>query len=112
VIRVDRDDRVRRVLASGLREAGPHLQGDHLDRVRPATADLTEEPVRGGAVVALSAPHDLATDVVGNQREVVVLAPPADLVHADLEEVLEPVGIELVRGNALDDPPDGAPSRS
>jgi hypothetical protein len=80
VERIDRDDRLRRVLAGALGVAGAHVERDHFDRVRAALAELAEEPVRGLAVVALGAPHDLAAEVVGEQGEVVVLALPADLV--------------------------------
>ena len=55
------------------------------------------------------APHDLAALVVGDEREVVVLALPADLVDPDVIEIVEPVGIELVVADALDDPPDRVP---
>jgi len=34
--------------------------------------------------------------VVGHEREVVVLLAPRDLVDADLEEVVEALGVELV----------------
>jgi len=47
--------------------------------------------------------------MVTDQGEVAVLLAPGDLVDADVEQVLEPVGVELVLGDALDDPPDGAP---
>src|SRR5205823_11073755 len=82
---------------------------DHLDRPGAALADLREEPVRGGGAVALGAPHDLAADVVGDQREVAVLPSPADLVDPDLEQVLQPGGIELVGAHPADDPPDRVP---
>jgi hypothetical protein len=76
------------------------------ERLRPS---WRKEPVRRAAVVAFAAPHDLAADVVGDQREVVVLALPADLIDPDLKQVLQPLRVQLIRAHAADDPPDGVP---
>ena len=38
-----------------------------------------------------------------------MLPSPADLVDPDLEQVVQPVGIELIGAHAGDDPPDGVP---
>jgi hypothetical protein len=38
-----------------------------------------------------------------------VLGGPGHLVHPDLEQLVEPVGVEFVVGDAFDDPADGAP---
>ena len=76
---------------------------------RDLRVELGEEPVGGLLARPIGAPHDLAATVVGDQREVVVLALPADLVDPDVEQLVEPVGIELVVADAPDDPPDRAP---
>ena len=47
--------------------------------------------------------------MVDHEREVLVLALPADLVDADLVEIVQPAGIELGIAHALDDPPDRVP---
>jgi len=71
--------------------------------------ELVKEGVGGVLALALAPPHDLSPAVVGDEREVVVLALPADFVDPDLEQVVEPAGIELVVADALDDPPDRVP---
>jgi hypothetical protein len=47
--------------------------------------------------------------MVGDEREVVVLTLPADLVDPDLKQSVEPIGIKLIVADALDDPPDRIP---
>ncbi len=106
---VDRDGRLGRVLPRRLRVPGAHVERDHLDRVRAGFAELAKEPVRRLAVVALGPPHDLAADVVGHEREVVVLALPADLIDPDLKQVLETVRVQLIGADPADDPPNGVP---
>jgi len=59
--------------------AGSHVQGDHLDRLGAGLAQLPEELIDRGGAVALGAPYDLAADVVGDEREIAVLAPPGHL---------------------------------
>ena len=106
---VDRDGRLGRVLPRRLRVPGAHVERDHLDRVRAGFAELAKEPVRRLAVVALGPPHDLAADVVGHEREVVVLALPADLIDPDLKQVLETVRVQFIGADPADDPPNGVP---
>ena len=64
---------------------------------------------RRGPGPSFASPHHLAALMVGDEGEVVVLALPADLVHADVIEIVESVGVELVVADALDDPPDRVP---
>ena len=78
-------------------------------RVSGRRVELGEEGVGGFLALARAAPHDLAAPMVGDEREVVVLALPADLVDPDVVEIVEPVGVELVVADALDDPPDRVP---
>jgi hypothetical protein len=47
--------------------------------------------------------------MVDHEGEVLVLALPADLVDADVVEIVQAAGIELGVAHALDDPPDGVP---
>ena len=77
--------------------------------MRARLPEILEEPVRRRLAVAFGAPHDLPADVIGDEREIPMLASPADLVHADLEQVVQPIRIELVGADARDDPPDGVP---
>ena len=74
--------------------------------MRARLPEILEEPVRRRLAVAFGAPHDLPADVIGDEREIPMLASPADLVHADLEQVVQPIGIELIGADAADDPPD------
>jgi len=77
--------------------------------VRARLAELVAEPVRRRLAVIFGAANDLAADVVGDEREIAMLASPADLVHADLKQVVQPVGIKLIGADTTDDPPDGVP---
>ena len=47
--------------------------------------------------------------MVTDEGEVAVLLAPGHLVDADIEQLIQAVGVELVAGDALDDPPNGAP---
>src|SRR5436305_577731 len=71
--------------------------------------ELGEELVGGVFAGAFAAPHDLAATVVGDEREVAVLLSPGHLVNPDLEQPLQPLRVELVGSDALDDPPNGSP---
>ena len=131
VIWIDANDRSRRVLAGRGGVPVAHVQRDRPklggtltdDRLAVLTAwtcverqgcgdlgvELFEEPIGGLLARPVGSPHDLPALVVGHEREVVVLALPADLVDPDVEQVVEPAGIELVVADALDDPPDRVP---
>jgi hypothetical protein len=77
---------------------------------RPARrAQLREELVEGGGVLAGPPPHDLLTAMVGDQGQVVVALLPADLVDPDVDQAVQPVGVQLVGDDSLADPPDGVP---
>ena len=67
VIRVDRDDRVRGVLAGALGVAGTHIERDHLDRARARLPEILEELFGGRLAVAVRAPHDLPAYVIGDE---------------------------------------------
>jgi hypothetical protein len=97
------------LLGHALGVAGRHVHRHGLDPLRALLAELGEEGVQGGGVVAFVAPHDAASAVIGDQGEVVVPFLPADLVHADVEEGLEPVGVEAVVHHPGDDPPHAVP---
>src|SRR5260370_26332765 len=80
-----------------------------LDADGPLGAELVEEPVEGGGVLARRPPDDLAAAVVAHQRQVLVSLAPRNLIDADHEEVVEAGGIEPAVHDALDDAPDGIP---
>ncbi len=71
--------------------------------------EFVKERVRGGRAGPFASPHDLAALMVDHEREVLVLALPADLVDANVVEIVQAAGIELVVADALDDPPDRVP---
>ena len=70
---------------------------------------LGEELICGGRAGSFAAPHNPAAEVVDDQREVLVLALPGDLVDPDVDQAVEPVGIDLLIADPLDDPPDRVP---
>jgi len=47
--------------------------------------------------------------MIADQRQVPVSLAPRDLVDRDLIQVGEPVLVQVLAGDALDDPPDGVP---
>ena len=108
--RAERDhDRGRLSLARLARRPGRRGRRGRRGGSGGLGVELGEEGVGGLLALARAAPHDLAAPVVGYEREVVVLALPADLVDPDVIEVVEPVSVQLVVAHALDDPPDRAP---
>jgi hypothetical protein len=55
-------------------------------------------------------PHDRAAGVVGDRGQVAVMAPVADLVDADRDQPGEPVLVEVVGDDALNDRADRVPA--
>jgi hypothetical protein len=47
--------------------------------------------------------------MVGDQSQVVVAFLPADLVHSDVDQPVQPVAVQFVGGDPLADPSDGVP---
>jgi hypothetical protein len=60
-------------------------------------------------VLALGAPDDLAGLVVGDQGQVLVVPAPRNLVDPDVDQIREPVRVELVGDDPAADRADGAP---
>ena len=86
-----------------------HVDRDRSDRP-PAVAELIEEGLQGGAVAAGRAPHDRARRVVGDRRQIAVMAAIADFVDADADEALEAVTVEVIGDDAGDDRSDRVPA--
>jgi hypothetical protein len=89
--------------------AGGHVHRHRLDTGGALFAELVEEAVQGGGITALGAPDDLAAAVIGHQGQVLVAFAPAHLVHPDLEQRLESLGVQPVVHDPLDDAPHGVP---
>ena len=79
------------------------------DRLGALLAELVEEAVQRGGVLALLAPDELARGVVRDQGHVRVALAPRDLVDAGDEELVEAIGIEPGLHHPLDDASDGGP---
>jgi hypothetical protein len=109
VERVKADLGLRHGFADGALVLAAHVDRDRPDRVL-ARPELIEERLQRGAVAARSAPHDRPGPVVGDARQVAVMAAVADLVDADADQVLEPALVEVLGDHARDDPPDGVPA--
>jgi hypothetical protein len=133
VIGVDADDRLRRVLSRAACVAGSHVQRDRLklggarpdvrlivvglgdvgERYRGLAArgriEVGEERVGDRGAATLGAPHDLATAVVGDQRQVAMAAAPRDLVDADVKEIIQAPLVKLLVADTRDDAPHGLP---
>jgi len=50
--------------------------------------------------------------VIADRGQIALAAPVGDLVDADLDEPLEPPGVEVIAHDALDDPPDRVPAHA
>ena len=109
VERVEADLGVGNGGADGALVLAAHVDRDRPDRVA-AGPELVEELGEGGAVAPRPAPHDRSRAVVGDAGQVALPAAVADLVNADRDQPLEPAFVEVVGGDALDDPPDGVPA--
>ena len=71
--------------------------------------ELFEEGVGGGLPLALRAPHHAPLAVIADQREIPMPLAPRDLVDRDLKQIAEPVGVDQLAADALDDAPDRLP---
>src|SRR5450631_2061752 len=78
-------------------------------RILGRRVELGEELIGGGLALALASPDHAAAAVIGDQRQVPVSLAPGDLVDRDLKQIAEPVLVELLVGDTLDDPPDRVP---
>src|SRR5262249_29346576 len=96
VERVDGDGGPRCVGAHALGERRSHVHADRLDLPSAGLAQLGEELIEGGGVLAGPTPDDLLTTVVGDQGEVVVVFTPGHLVHPDVDQAVQSVAVELV----------------
>src|SRR3954465_15171990 len=74
-----------------------------------AFAELVEERLQRLGVAARRAPHDPAAGGVGDVGEGARPAPVGQLVAADLNQPGQTPLVEVVGGDALDDPPDRVP---
>jgi len=108
---IDADHRLRGVPlgAHALVERRPHVHADRLDAGGAVGAEVVEEGVQGGGVLAWGAPDDLLGVVVGDQGQVVVVATPADLIDPDVDQPVQAVSVQAVGDHPLTDPPDGVP---
>lgn len=75
----------------------------------PVGSEVVEEPGQRGRVAALAGPHDGAGVVIGDQRQILVLAAVGDLVHADVVQLVEPGVVELVSHDPRHDRAGGPP---
>ncbi len=89
--------------------AGPHVHRHSGDLRAALGAELLVELVADLRAGAFGAPDDLAALVIADQGQVAMALAPGDLVDADLEQLVEAVGVELLGADTLGDPPDGGP---
>jgi len=94
--------------ADGALVLAAHVDRDRADGLL-GLAELGEERLQGGAVAARLAPHDRARGVVGDGRQVAVMAAIADLVDADADQALQAPVIEVIGDHARDDRADRVP---
>ena len=95
--------------ADAFGEGRPHVHADRLDLAGAVGAELVEEGVQGGGVLARLAPHDLPGGVVGDQGQILVVLAPADLVHPDVDQAVEALGVEFVAHDPFADAAHGVP---
>ena len=111
VERIEADQRLRRVTsgAHALLVPRAHVHRDRRELRRALGPELIEEGIRRAGVAALGAPNELAAAVVGDQAEITVVFAPRDLVEPDLEEPIQPAGVELRGADPLADRADRDP---
>jgi len=109
VERVDAHGGLRGACGDRLQEGGSHVGGDGGQLGGTVGAEVGEEPVQGGGVLALRAPDHAPGAVVGDQGEVAVALAPGDLVHADLEQLVEAARVQFVGHHPLTDRPHRLP---
>jgi hypothetical protein len=95
--------------AHTLGERWSHVHADRRELPGPLGAQLREELIEGGGVLAGPPPHDLLPVVVGDQGQVVVALLPADLVDPDGDQPVQPVGVQLLGRDPFADAPHGVP---
>jgi len=73
-------------------------------------AELVEEPVEGGVVLACRCPDQTAGVVIDHDGQVAMTALVGDLIDPDTDQPVETVRRSVgIGADALDDRPDGAP---
>jgi hypothetical protein len=80
-----------------------HVHRNRLDAGATLGSKLGEQAIQRGGVPAFGAPHDLPPAVVGHQRQVRVATFPGHLVHTDVHQPIQALGVEPVSGDPLSD---------
>ena len=80
---IEDQGRVRQTLAYLSDKGSRHVQRDQLDVLSSFVAKSVQKAVEGVAGLALAAPDDLATLVVSDEGEVLVVLAVADLIQTD-----------------------------
>ena len=106
---VEDDLGLRHLGLDGLDERGGHVDGDDLDLLCPLLPELVKEGVEGLGALALGGPDDSVRVVIDHGGDVAVAFAEAELIDADAYETVEPVWVELLGDDALDNVADGAP---
>jgi len=97
----------------GLLVRAAHVQRHRLQRCAALLAEFVVEGLEGLGVLALAGPDDGAVAVViGDDGEVAVAFPPADLVDPDPVDVLEATTIDVLGYDPGDDASHGLPARA
>lgn len=87
--------------ANRFRVRRPEVHRDGLDRGRPALGQGGgEEPIEGGRGLARGTPDDGAGVVVRDQRQVLVVLAPGDLIDADIDQPAKSVGVQFLGHDA------------
>jgi hypothetical protein len=111
--RIETDHGLRGMRPNGFRKGGTQVHRHGLDLLGPARGQgVGEEPVQGGGLLSGRTPHDLAGVVVGDQRQILVVFTPGNLVDPDVDEIREPVVVEPLGHDSRAHRPDRAPGHA
>ncbi len=109
---VENDLRLWCFVPDGLDVTAGHVDGDGFYFCQAFRTEFIEECVESIRALSLSSPNDTFADVVYNGGDVAVPFSVAEFVDADLFQIIESLGVELIVDDSFDDVSDGTPGNT
>lgn len=101
--------RIRGVFSDGFDVGRRHIDGNGFEQLRPILAEFVEERIEGVGGFSLSSPDDTFSAMVNHDSDIAMAFPIAELVNANVPEIVQPMRIDVVLDYTIDDVPDGPP---
>jgi len=104
-------ERLRSMTRSGhrLQKRGSEVHRNRLDHACTLGSEFGEEPVQRLGVFAFCTPHDTGPVVIDDERQILVVFAPGDLVDPDAEQAIESFRVEFAGDNTFTGASDGPP---